>query len=104
MRAAPRGGRAIGGGAMIERNLYVVLGVEPTETAQGIRSAFRDLAKRYHPDRVGDAGASAFREIDEACRVLSDSAERRQYDDSLEPSSSADAHARWDGIGPLVPE
>src|SRR5262249_21379704 len=95
---------SIGGGAMVERNLYVVLGVDPTESAQGIRAAFRDLAKRYHPDRVGEGGAAAFHEIAEAYRVLSDSEERRYYDDSLERSRRAERGMAWAEAEPLIPE
>jgi DnaJ-class molecular chaperone len=65
------------------RNYYVVLGVASSETEQGVRAAFRDLAKRYHPDRVGPAGAGPFREVAEAYEVLGDPGRRRQYDESL---------------------
>jgi hypothetical protein len=34
--------------AMAIKNYYVVLGVPPSESASGIRAAFRELAKRYH--------------------------------------------------------
>jgi molecular chaperone DnaJ len=69
---------------MAARNYYVVLGVASNETDQGVRAAFRDLAKRYHPDRVGPSGAGPFREVAEAYEVLGDPARRRQYDESLE--------------------
>ena len=57
---------------MAIKNYYIVLGVPPTESASAIRAAFRDLAKRYHPDRV-----------EAAYEVLSDPQRRRLYDDSL---------------------
>ncbi len=69
---------------MATRNYYVVLGVASNETEQGVRAAFRDLAKRYHPDRGGPAGAGPFREAAEAYRVLGDPARRRQYDELLQ--------------------
>jgi DnaJ-class molecular chaperone len=69
---------------MATRNYYVVLGVASNETEQGVRAAFRDLAKRYHPDRVGPSGAGPFREPAEAYEVLGDPARRRQYDESLQ--------------------
>jgi molecular chaperone DnaJ len=69
---------------MATRNYYVVLGVASNETEQGVRAAFRDLAKRYHPDRVGPSGAGPFREVAEAYEVLGDPGRRRQYDESLE--------------------
>jgi len=68
---------------MKARNYYVVLGVASNETDQGVRAAFRDLAKRYHPDHVGPDGAGAFREVAQAYEVLGDPARRRQYDESL---------------------
>ena len=68
---------------MAKRNYYVVLGVASDETDQGVRAAFRDLAKRYHPDHVGPDGAGAFREVAQAYEVLGDPARRREYDESL---------------------
>lgn len=68
---------------MAARNYYVVLGVASDETERGVRAAFRDLAKRYHPDRVGPEGAGPFREVAEAYEVLGDPLRRRLYDESL---------------------
>ena len=68
---------------MAPRNYYVVLGVAADETEQGVRAAFRDLAKRYHPDRIGPGGAAPFREVAEAYEVLGDPKRRQEYDDSL---------------------
>lgn len=68
---------------MPARNYYVVLGVASDESEQGVRAAFRDLAKRYHPDHVGPEGAGPFRELAEAYGVLGDPLRRRQYDESL---------------------
>jgi molecular chaperone DnaJ/curved DNA-binding protein len=74
---------------MTTRNYYVVLGVAPTETNQGVRAAFRELAKRTHPDRVGPTGAGAFREVAEAYEVLGDPARRRHYDEALRQQRSS---------------
>jgi DnaJ-class molecular chaperone len=68
---------------MASRNYYVVLGVASNESDQGVRAAFRDLAKRYHPDRVGAAGAVPFREVVEAYETLGDPERRNDYDESL---------------------
>jgi DnaJ-class molecular chaperone len=76
---------------MATRNYYVVLGVASDETEQGVRAAFRDLAKRYHPDRVGPEGAAPFREVAEAYEVLGDPMRRRLYDQSLRPHQHAHA-------------
>ena len=74
---------------MATRDYYVTLGVPRTETAAGIRSAFRDLAKRYHPDRSGAEDSKAFREAVEAYRILSDAALRSRYDERLRRQEAA---------------
>ena len=73
---------------MALRNFYVILGVASDATEQGVRAAFRDLAKRYHPDRVGPAGAAPFREVVEAYETLSDPERRSDYDAALERSAA----------------
>jgi len=67
---------------MAARDYYIILGVASDETEQGVRAAFRELAKRHHPDHVGPEGAAPFREVAEAYEVLGDSSRRRQYDES----------------------
>lgn len=67
----------------MKRDYYVVLGIPRSESASGIRAAFRDLALRYHPDRAGSAGTPFFRQIIEAYKVLSDPASRASYDRGL---------------------
>lgn len=63
------------------RDYYEVLGVPRDADAAKIKSAFRALARRYHPDRNKEPGAEArFKEIAEAYAVLSDPDKRRQYD------------------------
>lgn len=69
--------------AMGRKSYYMVLGVSRTESAHGIREAFRDLAKRYHPDRVGPARLRFFQEILEAYHILADPERRSQYDRGL---------------------
>lgn len=63
------------------RNYYDILGVSKTATDAEIKSAFRKLAKQYHPDINKEPGAEEkFKEIGEAYAVLSDAEKRRQYD------------------------
>jgi hypothetical protein len=69
---------------MAPKDYYFILGVARTETPSGIRKAFHDLAKRYHPDRVGAQGTAAFQEILEAYHVLSEPARRREYNNQLQ--------------------
>jgi len=68
---------------MASKNYYLVLGVPRNESEHGIRSAFRDLARRHHPDRAGPAGTPAFREVVEAYRILSNPEARRAHDAGL---------------------
>jgi len=68
---------------MPRRNFYVILGIPPDANDEAIRSAYRDLAKRYHPDRAGTPATSRFREIAEAYRVLSDPQKRSEYNREL---------------------
>jgi curved DNA-binding protein len=64
------------------KDYYTVLGVPKTATQKDIRSAFRKLAAKHHPDRnPGDASAEErFKEINEAYTVLNDEEKRRFYD------------------------
>jgi curved DNA-binding protein len=64
------------------RDYYETLGVSKTATADEIRSAYRKLARKYHPDVAKDkkAGEEKFKEINEAYEVLSDSEKRKKYD------------------------
>lgn len=62
------------------RDYYQVLGVSPNARAEEIRRAYRQLARRYHPDISGDDQASSFREAAEAFAVLRDPGRRGAYD------------------------
>ena len=68
---------------METRNYYLLLGVDPLESSHRIRSAFRELAHRYHPDRAGSRGMPFFQDLVEAYRVLSDPDRRASYDAGL---------------------
>lgn len=65
-----------------KRDCYEVLGVSKNASDSEIKSAYRKLAKKYHPDmNPGDKEAEAkFKEASEAYAILSDAEKRRQYD------------------------
>lgn len=83
------------------RTYYMILGVPRTESPGGIRSAYRDLARRLHPDVAGQQATHAFQEITEAYDVLSDPQRRRAYNDELRRAESGDVAPVRDA--PLAP-
>lgn len=78
------------------KDYYKILGVSKNASEKEIRSAFRKLARQYHPD-VNPNNKSAeekFKEINEANEVLSDPEKRKQYDEML---NYYEQYGRWPG-------
>ena len=69
--------------ATAHTSYYDILGVSRTASAKEIKSAFRKLARKYHPDvNSGDAAAEMrFKQINQANVVLSDPEKRKKYDE-----------------------
>ncbi len=104
------------------QDYYAILNVPRTATDAQIKSAYRRLARKHHPDVNKDAGAEdQFKRINEAYEVLGDAAKRAQYDkygtawqEAQRGGASADdleevlrrymAGQKMDGFGNFRPE
>jgi DnaJ-class molecular chaperone len=94
---------------MALKNYYLILGISRNESAAGVHEAFRELAKRYHPDVAGPQNAEHFRNLLEAYKHLSDAQLRARYNHSLQEtgakeSSKAEPIVQSREPEPLVPE
>jgi curved DNA-binding protein CbpA len=63
-------------------NYYIVLGVPNSASFEEIKAAYRELAKKYHPDKNpgNKAAEDFFKEVQQAYAVLSNTEKRRQFD------------------------
>ncbi len=65
----------------MSEDLYGVLGIDRSASDTEIKSAYRKLARKYHPDVNKESGADAkFKQIQKAYAILSDSQKKSQYD------------------------
>lgn len=88
------------------RDYYDVLGVAADAGADEIKRAYRQLARRYHPDISGDERGSAFLELARAYEILSDPRKRQSYDAEARPASArrGDWVLSVDAMTPLIDE
>ena len=79
---------------MTNKDYYKILGVGENASQEEIKSAFRKLARKYHPDVAGKESEEKFKEINEAFQVLGNPQKKAQYDqfgsDSFRPEDFAD--------------
>ena len=89
---------------MSKRDYYEILGVDRGADDKAIKSAYRKLAMKYHPDKnPGDKETEAqFKEINEAYEILSDEEKRQRYDQfghaGVDPNASA-GYGDFGGFG-----
>ncbi|MBR1681032.1 DnaJ domain-containing protein [bacterium] len=63
-----------------QKNYYEILEVDSAATVEELKTAYRRLARKYHPDIAGEEGVEKFKEITEAYETLSDETKRKRYD------------------------
>jgi DnaJ-class molecular chaperone len=85
-------------------NYYVVLGIAEDADGDTIRSAFRALARRHHPDAGAGSSAAEFRRALEAYETLSDTERRRRYDSGLRLARARSAAIEEPVVSRSVPD
>ena len=65
------------------KNLYSILGVSTSATEEEIKKAYKELAKKLHPDRNNGIETEQFKEITEAYDILSDKKKKAEYDKEI---------------------
>ena len=68
------------------KDYYGILEISQDANMQEIKKAYRKLAIKYHPDKLGKSYSSKFMEISEAYKALSDPEKRKKYDNTIKPN------------------
>lgn len=63
---------------------YKILGVSKIATTEEIKKAYRELAKKWHPDKNNGIETEMFKNITEAYNILSDERKKEEYDNEFE--------------------
>lgn len=71
-----------------KKDYYHILGVHRHSTREELKAAYRQMAKKFHPDRVVDADPAKMQEINEAYEVLSEPSQKAIYDEYFDSVSS----------------
>jgi hypothetical protein len=87
------------------KSYFAILGISSGATADEIRSAYRRLAKEFHPDHY-PGGSDRFQEVQEAYAVLGNSRRRREYKQNIRKVSPITPlrRAGYPEPEPLIPE
>jgi len=87
------------------KSYFAILGISPNATVDEIRSAYRRLAKEFHPDHYA-GGSARFRDIQEAYSVLGNRRRRREYERDIRKVSPKTTlrPTRYPEPEPLIPE
>ena len=87
------------------KSYFAILGISPNATVDEIRSAYRRLAKEFHPDHYA-GGSARFQDIQEAYTVLGNRRRRREYEQSIRkvPIKTPLRPSSYPEPEPLIPE
>lgn len=85
----------------VGRDFYGDLDIQPTATLKQVKEAYREIAKKFHPDKNpgNPVAAEKFRLATEAYEVLSDAKERDYYDSTILPNVQRDAKKKASSAG-----
>jgi DnaJ-class molecular chaperone len=76
------------------KSYFAILGISPHATVDEIRSAYRRLAKEFHPDYYA-GGSEKFRDIQEAYSVLGNNRRRREYKQNIQKIKKVSPRTPW---------